>query len=206
MLNQYQEKFSSLFARYENTSLVDKCFKDLASRYSSKSRYYHNLDHLRACITHAESAGDLFDDPEAVKIALWFHDAVYSPLKGDNEKRSALLAREFLSSLGADQQYVRNVEDLILVTAHQSSPIRSDEGYVQDIDLTILGTSKSTFDNYEMAVRKEYWMFPKTVYKRGRQKILEGFLNSDRIYYSDYFYERYEANARGNLSRVLKEY
>jgi predicted metal-dependent HD superfamily phosphohydrolase len=64
-------------------------------------RAYHNASHLQACLGHwqtvqKELPGAL-EQPHAVALALWFHDAVYWPWSAHNELRSAQWASRFLN-------------------------------------------------------------------------------------------------------------
>ena len=46
---------------------------------------------------------------------------------------------------------------------------------------------------------------PEPVYRSARIEILEGFLARRSIYQTELFRDRYEAQARANLARILKE-
>jgi predicted metal-dependent HD superfamily phosphohydrolase len=54
-------------------------------------------------------------------------------------------------------------------------------------------------------IRKEYNFYPDFMYKPGRQKVLQHFIQMPRIYKTDYFHDRYEEKARDNLHVELKE-
>jgi predicted metal-dependent HD superfamily phosphohydrolase len=66
-----------------------------------------------------------------------------------------------------------------------------------------LGSSEEVYENYTITVRKEYAIYSDDVYRKGRQKVLNYFLEKERIYESDYFYELYEKKARKNLNWEL---
>src|SRR5690606_31119292 len=70
----------------------------LRAAYAETHRHYHTTQHLMECLaTFAELAG-LADSPHAVELAIWFHDAIYLPMRSDNEERSAELAQRELES------------------------------------------------------------------------------------------------------------
>jgi predicted metal-dependent HD superfamily phosphohydrolase len=46
---------------------------------------------------------------------------------------------------------------------------------------------------------------PEPVYRGARAEILAGFQRRRSIYQTDFFRQRYEAPARANLARILKE-
>ena len=93
--------------------------------------------------------------------------------------------------------------DLVLVTRHDGEPKTPDEALLSDIDLAILGAGPKRFDEYETQVRAEYRHVPTALYRPGRRKVLNGFLERPRIYHTEWFRERYEAQARRNLERSL---
>ena len=70
----------------------------LIARYSEPHRHYHNTTHLASVLGWVERlAGD--HDLFLVRLAAWFHDAVYAipPLQVTNEEASARLAFRELS-------------------------------------------------------------------------------------------------------------
>ena len=70
--------------------------QELLTRWSEPHRRYHDVDHLRSVLHIVDQlAGDAVD-PDAVRLAAWFHDAVYSGRPGDDERTSAELAASIL--------------------------------------------------------------------------------------------------------------
>ncbi len=74
---------------------------------------------------------------------------------------------------------------------------------VQDIDLSILGADSFSFACYEAAIRKEYACASDDVYRKGRIKVLQGFLMRPQIYHTQFFQNRYEAQARENITKLI---
>src|SRR5579883_1921950 len=65
-------------------------FDVLVAAYTAPERHYHNLDRL----------SNIVEDPAALYLAVWFHDAVYDSRAKDNEKRSGELAVDLLGPIG----------------------------------------------------------------------------------------------------------
>lgn len=180
-------------------------YLQLRSRYSEAHRAYHNLRHLGECLTEFDSAGRLAEDPIAVELALWFHDAVYDPQATDNEEQSARLALDALANAGLATALAGRVRALILATKHTRRPDAGDASLVVDIDLAILGQVKKRFNQYERGIRLEYLWVPADVFARKRAEILKGFLQRDAIYATPWFAEKYEKQARQNLAASVEK-
>jgi predicted metal-dependent HD superfamily phosphohydrolase len=163
----------------------------LKARYAEPHRKYHTLEHIEHCL--AEFDPRQAREPEAVELAIWFHDAVYDTKAHDNEEKSA----ELLLSLIPE---ATRAAELVLVTKHHraSTP---DEALLVDIDLAILGQPEERFDRYERQIREEYAWVPEPIFRQKRGEILEGFLARPFIYQTEPFRAKYEAAARANLSR-----
>ncbi len=82
---------------------VARVYTDLVSRYADPQRAYHTLDHITDCLRHFDAVRHLAAWPAAVELAIWFHDAIYDPQRGDNETRSAELAEVTLRALAGDR-------------------------------------------------------------------------------------------------------
>ncbi|MFN8441495.1 MAG: hypothetical protein U0175_12020 [Caldilineaceae bacterium] len=184
--------------------MLQKMFEQLVPLYSTPDRAYHNLAHIEACLTEFEAVKSLASDPVALQAAIWFHDVIYDPRSHDNEERSADFAAEQLRSLGMDEAQLEQVKQLILATKHDRSVI-GDATMLVDIDLSILGKPAEEFDRYDAAIRQEYQWVAEDAYRVGRAKVLQKFLDRPSIYQTDYFRIRYEAQARINLQRAIKQ-
>jgi predicted metal-dependent HD superfamily phosphohydrolase len=73
-----------------------------------------------------------------------------------------------------------------------------------DLDLSILGASEDDYDDYTKLIREEYSCYSAEEYRNGRIKVLKGFLNRERLYFTDYFHKKYEVRARENIEREIK--
>lgn len=177
--------------------------EQLIQAYEEPQRHYHSLQHLRECLAHFEQARHLAHQPGEVVIALWFHDAIYDVRGKDNERRSADWAIRVLASCQANQAMLDRVERLIMATRHDATPSDADEQLLVDIDLAILGATPERFAEYDAQVRAEYAWVPGFVYRMKRHSVLKAFLARSRLYGTDHFRARYEAQARRNLAAVL---
>ena len=174
-------------------------FDDLVKRYSEPPRAYHTLRHVQNCLDEFQPAMDLAHDLEAVEIALWYHDAT------SDEERSATLAMEMLRDASLPRSFGEQVATLVRATKHGTLPIDPDARLVADIDLSILGQPEDIFDEYERQIRQEYEHVPLRTFARKRREILLRFLKRPRIYLTRYFYDRYEFQARRNLTRSVEK-
>lgn len=181
----------------------DATFHALDAAYREPQRRYHTTLHLDDCLAQFDSLGAQAEYPDAIELALWFHDAVYLPYKGGNEEKSAEWASRFLKEAGADAATIARIRDMILATRHDAVAADRDTAILIDIDLSILGADRDRFDAFEKEVRAEYRWVPRPLYCRERKKILKSFLQRDRIFSTDAFHGRFESAARENLVRAI---
>src|SRR6266850_1795575 len=71
-------------------------YERLTAAYAEPQRVYHNQQHIAECLAQFDAVRHLARQPEAVEVAIWFHDAVYDPKGADNEEQSANLAKRCL--------------------------------------------------------------------------------------------------------------
>lgn len=69
---------------------------ELHTRYSEPQRHYHTLEH----ISHMLDALKPRAAHKTIKLAIWFHDCVYDPVKGGpwNEQESIRVWERFADS------------------------------------------------------------------------------------------------------------
>jgi predicted metal-dependent HD superfamily phosphohydrolase len=177
----------------------------LLALYAEPHRHYHNQRHIADCLVEFDGAAHLVTDPTAVEVAIWFHDAIYDTRAPNNEERSAELAVDWLKPVGAGEGLLNSVRQLVLATKAHDGTLHPDAPLLVDVDLSILGQPPERFWEYEQQIRAEYaWVEP-AFFTAKRAEILERFLARPRLYASDYFYERYENQARVNLQASVQQ-
>jgi predicted metal-dependent HD superfamily phosphohydrolase len=181
-------------------------YNELVARHAEPHRAYHTLEHIEECLRHLDMARHLIARPVEVELAVWFHDAVYDPRRGDNEEQSAALARQRLRAGGADEGMAARVADLIQLTNHAHPDLTGDAAVLCDVDLAILGAEPARFDRYDAAISREYDWVPLDIYRIERGHVLARFLDRPRVYHTSYFYDMLEARARANLWRAAARY
>jgi predicted metal-dependent HD superfamily phosphohydrolase len=187
-----------------DTQTAEKMWREIAECYSSRGRYYHTLDHLDAMLKEILPFRDQFEDWSVVVFAIAYHDAIYNPRKNDNEEKSAALALERLQSIDVPEHVITKCTHLILATK-KHDPADHETNLFTDADLSVLGSDRSTYDLYAKNVRREYSMYPDFLYRPGRRKVLQHFLDMERIFKTEEFAGKFEERARVNLERELKE-
>jgi len=200
------DRWLALVARVTETPGHDAAravFDDLYTRYTAADRRYHDIHHIDDCLRLFDTIRALASQPDAIELAIWFHDTIYDSHKSDNEEASASLADSALMQLGVPRPTTRSVCDLILTTKHNAPPADPDAALLVDIDLSILGQPAPVFDAYEAGVRFEYAWVPDSAFRAGRSKVLQSFLDRTRIYTTNYFRDAFESAARQNLNRSL---
>ena len=181
----------------------DATYHVLIKAYSEKHRAYHTLDHIEACFRHLDKVYDQAKHPHEIELALWFHDAVYKPFSSRNEEDSAYMARAFLVQNQTRADIIERICDLIILTKEHNLPSSIDGKLMLDIDLSILGASERVYAQFEKDVRREYKRIPSFVFKKKRKEILQTFIARSKIYQTDYFFARFEKQAKKNLSWAI---
>ena len=178
-------------------------YTDLIDAYSAAHRHYHTLQHLAECFDKFEEVSDTAEQPGEIRMALWFHDAVYNPKSSDNEFKSAQWAYDSALTIGVTEAVNQRIFDLIMVTCHHKSPTMQDAKILVDCDLAILGAKPERFNEYNQQIRAEYAFVAEPDYKAKRAEILQQFLARPFIFNTEHFIARYEAQARINIEKAL---
>ncbi|MFJ5225433.1 hypothetical protein [Streptomyces sp. NPDC088400] len=177
---------------------------NLLARWAEPQRRYHTTDHLTAVLDHIDTLAEYADDPDLVRLAAWFHDAVYRPDRSENEERSARLAERALPEAGLSDDGTSEVARLVrLTTTHAAEPGDRNGAVLCDADLAILASGPDAYAAYTAAVREEYGFVPDDAFRAGRAAVLEQLLALPRLFRTPYGTERWEAPARRNLASEL---
>jgi len=170
--------------------------------YSSPGRHYHTIGHVEDCLRQLGDIKNLSsEEREILTQALLWHDAVYDPMRSDNEERSAALAVDHCNAGIRDE-----VGRLILLTKSHNVDDTDRLGSIMiSIDLSILGADAAEYAKYIAAIREEYRQIPEDIYRKGRAAILKRFLERPAIYPYPPLRERLEQTARRNIAREIAD-
>lgn len=182
---------------------------DLAARYAEPHRRYHDIAHVRAVVRDAAVlAGELgltASERAVLTIAASAHDVVYDGHPGEDERRSASWARDWLTRAGVAQAHVARTGELVLATmTHTAPPDDLRAWALLDADLAILGADPGTYDRYRAAVREEYAALDEPAWRAGRAAVMAELLARDPLYRTSAARQRWEAAARANIARELE--
>ncbi|AYL36711.1 hypothetical protein ACG2OD_21085 [Streptomyces sp. PDY-4] len=178
---------------------------NLLARWREPQRHYHTLAHLTAVLDHVDTLEAYADDPDVVRLAAWFHDAVYLPERSENEERSARLAERALPEAGVPAGKAAEVARLVRLTVtHDPADGDRDGQVLCDADLAVLASPPSAYAAYAAAVREEYGFVPNEAFRAGRSDVLRQLLALPRLFRTPYGQEHWDATARYNMRGELE--
>ncbi|MDT0613803.1 HD domain-containing protein [Streptomyces lancefieldiae] len=178
---------------------------NLLARWQEPQRHYHTLTHLTAVLDHVDVLAQYADHPDVVRLAAWFHDAVYLPERSENEERSARLAERALPEAGVPAGRTAEVARLVRLTVTHAPADDDRDGQVLcDADLAILASPPSAYAAYTAAVREEYRFVPNDAFREGRAAVLRQLLGLPRLFHTPHGRREWEATARYNLRGELE--
>jgi predicted metal-dependent HD superfamily phosphohydrolase len=181
----------------------------LSTLYGESHRHYHNLNHIHTCLAEYDTyCKEMNVTPSStVTTAIWWHDSIYNPYSKNNEWESATLFYDSLEP--TERHWAMNdvIREIILMTAKhtedQTFAKLPDHEYeaklMLDLDLSSLAAPENVFHKNSDDIRKEFHFIDDTTFLQGRRAFLLAMLRRKRIFYTDYFFEKYEEKARANL-------
>lgn len=161
---------------------------------------YHDLRHLGEVLDRLDDldrAGASFDSVP-VRLAAWFHDAVYDG-RPEAEERSAQLALASLPDPPAAE-----VARLVRVTEHhQAFPDDLNAAALSDADLAILAAGPERYEAYARDVRREYAQVAEADFRTGRAVVLADLLAGPTLFRTPQGQAMWEDRARAQVSAEL---
>ncbi|GEO10605.1 Pycsar system effector family protein [Segetibacter aerophilus] len=185
---------------------VEAHVTNLFERMANPKLVYHNLQHtLKVVARTKEIAGHyhlIENDMLALVVAAWFHDTGY--LFDEialHEEKSVQLMNEFASSVIADTDILKNIEELILSTKPSAKPVNLLQQILVDADCYHFGTkeleatNKQVFDEF---VSRNGHM-SKRDWDKQTVKMLE-----NHHYYTSYSKELLNDRKKKNIKKLKK--
>jgi predicted metal-dependent HD superfamily phosphohydrolase len=178
--------------------------RGLVALYAEPARRYHDLRHLVEVLNAVNQLASYAQDPDVVRLAAWFHDAVYDPHRSDNEEASARLAEELLPAAGVAEPRIGQVARLVrLTTRHDPGKDDADGAVICDADLAILASGPERYGEYVAGVRAEYAHVDDAAFRRGRTAVLEDLLGRPALFHTPHGRDTWETRARHNMTAEL---
>lgn len=177
---------------------------ELLAAYADPERGYHDTTHLAEVLARVdELAGSgLSFDQTSVRLAAWFHDAVYDGER-DAEERSAAWAEEALTGLVDDAVVAEVVRLVRLTETHRPEDDDVNGCVLSDADLGILAAAPARYATYVADVRTEYAHLDEATFAAGRRAVLEDLLTKPRLFHTAYALAQWEDAARANCAAEL---
>jgi predicted metal-dependent HD superfamily phosphohydrolase len=177
---------------------------NLLGRWAEPHRAYHDLAHLAEVLERVDLLAAEADQPDAVRLAAWFHDAVYDPTAADNEERSAALAITTLRRLGLDEPFLAEVARLVhLTVTHEVADDDRDGAVLCDADLAVLASDDVRYSSYVEGVRREYAHVDDAAFAEGRAQVLSMLLDRPALFRTAHGRSHWEQRARANVTAEL---
>ena len=200
-----KENFTELVLRYTSQSeLADELWQEIETEYSGPTRHYHTLQHLSDMIDELKNVKGDIRDWDTVMFGVYYHDIVYKGVSSDNEQKSSILAAHRLQQIRFPAEGISLCKYHILSTDGHSIAENDDTNLFTDADLSILGKNWDVYLIYAQNIRKEFDGYPDAIFNQGRIHVLKHFLKKNDIFKTEFFYDRYEKQARKNLSEEIR--
>ncbi|MBP7273624.1 MAG: hypothetical protein KA974_07270 [Saprospiraceae bacterium] len=172
--------------------------------FTERNRAYHNFSHIYTLLKICDTYEPHLKEAAIVKLAIWFHDAKYHPNFRDNEEKSSKLAIGQLRAY-LDEEKLQKLSNFILSTTEQIPLIdNKDLLYFLDFDSLILAADPKKYQLYCDAIRNEYKNFPLFLYRLGRKRVINYYLEKENIYFVPMIQDEFEQRARTNLQWELE--
>jgi len=88
----FKQAFKDVLANLTTDNvLTDTLFEEINTKYSTASRYYHNMSHLDNLIRELNHVKNQIEDWQTTILSVAYHDIVYNPLKKIMKNEALLL-------------------------------------------------------------------------------------------------------------------
>ena len=199
------DSWAGLIARHTTDPEAADVGRRLIQAWSEPHRRYHCLAHLRDILARVEELAGDAENLDAVRLAAWYHDAVYDGLP-DDEERSAVRAERDLDCLGVAPELVEEVGRLVRLTLTHD-PVAGDRNgaVLSDADLAALALPRDRYRDNTAAILAEYSHVPTEVFRANRIQVLVALLEGPGVFRTARGRKHWEAAARENMRAELAD-
>ena len=193
-------------------ALTRAWWRRLYDLHCQPHRYHHSLDRLQNILGCQErlQRQDALQCPDAFALATFFHNAVYTATRTDNEERSEKLFHAFCADLRNTAPSVTldatRVSESILRTADGSYnadlDVMSDTAAFLDRALGVMGATPSGYARYCEGLRLEHAHSDDEQYRVMRVKGLRDRFGDRNVYITPHF-GHFEDDARSNIESEI---
>ena len=178
---------------------------EILTQYRQPGRAYHTLSHALRVLSDVKKFAHWWgvDDYGATQLAALLHDVVYDTHSGENEAQSAEFTLRWGQALGIAPDIYAKAAEMIRATQSHAPSASADTRLLLDADLLILASPPDDYETYRRAIRREYGWVAEADWIAGRRRVLEHFLERERIYQTLPLQDALESPARDNIRREL---
>lgn len=208
-----KDRFNALSLRLSNVPVdetlntyIDESYVILRSEYTSDTRHYHTLWHVKYMIEKLDKYFTNLLTPrqkDLIELAIWYHDVIYDINSTNNESHSALVLEIFANALKLENSEIELLVSLVKATTHKEYQTDLSHKVICDLDLYGLSNSEIYFENRDN-VRKEFHQATEEQWLLGRKSFIKWMLSKETIFQTGFFQKHYEDSARNNLSSELR--
>lgn len=199
------DTFLQLVNKYANNNeLATNLWLEIFTKYSEPKRHYHTIAHLENIVSDLNEVKNQIQDWDTILFAAFYHDIIYKASSSTNESDSAKLVMQKLSEIKYPKEKIAKCSNMILATKQHEHSEDDDTNYLTDADLAVLGSSQYDYQKYTEQIREEFSIYPDFMFNTGRKKALQHFIEMKAIYKTEYFFKKYEKQARINISNELE--
>ena len=179
---------------------------DLMTNKLPEQYVYHNLEHTFDVVSAAEEIASHCNVPkgdvEVLLTAAYLHDIGYTKNNEKHEDHSITLSKEFLSEIGAEQQYINNVVACIEATKMPQNPKNLIQKVLCDADLFHL-SSGQYFEKAEL-LRNEFSMIEQDRISESEWLDMSTVFIDNHQYWTEYGKQTLAPKKAKNLKKIKK--
>lgn len=198
-IDAYWKKYD--LSDYQEKS-INQAFDIMIKLYSESWRHHHTMEnHIIPSLLLYDEIKHLFSFPDVIEMAIFMHDVIYNPLSKFNEEASAMFANCLLPNNSNNSM----IYSIITSCKRSRETLKDYEKLFNDIDYAIIGADRDEYQKYSENIRKEYSsLYTEKEYRVGRVVWIMKMLAEKQIFMTEYFQERFESQARENLTLESK--